>query len=91
MFAKVILIRWYFEPSRTQRIISGLKTNFNLSPTYSAHKSSNQKPSKIHKLRPDTNLSITKHAYTSIKHKIFEELVRSVLPLLKKKKKIKST
>ena len=30
---------WCFEPSRPQRITSGLKTNFNLSPRYSFHKS----------------------------------------------------
>ena len=35
------LVSWYFEPSRPQRIVSGLKTNFSLSPSYSAHKSSN--------------------------------------------------
>ena len=30
------------------------------------------------------NLYKTKHTYTNITHKIFEELVPSVLPLLKK-------
>ena len=30
---------WCFEPSQPQRIISGLKTNFSLSPTYSYHRS----------------------------------------------------
>ena len=34
-----------------------------------------------HKISPDTNLHKT---YTNIKHKIFEELIPSVLPLLKK-------
>ena len=29
----------YFEPSKPQWLISGLKTNFNLSPSYSVHKS----------------------------------------------------
>ena len=29
------LVGWCFEPSQTRRIISGLKTNFNLSPSYS--------------------------------------------------------
>ena len=28
------LVSWYFEPSQPQRITSGLKTNFNLSPSY---------------------------------------------------------
>ena len=29
---------WCFDPSEPQRIISGLKTNFNLCPSYSIHK-----------------------------------------------------
>ena len=38
------LVGWCFEPSQPQRIItSGLKTNFNLSPSYSFHKSSYHK------------------------------------------------
>ena len=32
------LVSWYFELSQPQRITSGLKTMFNLSPTSSAHK-----------------------------------------------------
>ena len=32
-----ILVSWCFEPSQPQRIISGLKTNFNLSRSYSFH------------------------------------------------------
>ena len=39
-------VSWYFEPSQQQRIISGLKTYFSMSPSYSAHKSSNQKSLK---------------------------------------------
>ena len=54
---------------------------FNLSPIYSARKSSNHKLSKTHKISPEMNLQKT---YTNIKHKIFEELVSSVLLLLKK-------
>ena len=53
---------------------------FNLSPVYSARKSSNHKLSTNHKISHDTNLHKTN---TNIKHKIFEELVPSVLPLLK--------
>ena len=45
------LVSWCFEPSQPQRTISGLKTNFNLSPTYSAHKSSNDTFSKIYQIR----------------------------------------
>ena len=33
------LVCWSFEPSQPRRIISGLKTNFNPSFSYSAHKS----------------------------------------------------
>ena len=56
---------------------------FNLSPTYSARKSSNHKLSINHKISHDTNLPKTKQ-YTNIGHKIFEKLVPSVSPLLKK-------
>ena len=45
--------------------------------------------SKIYKFSPGTNLYKTKHIYTNIKHKIFEELVPLVLLLLSKKKKKK--
>ena len=48
-----------FEPSQPQGIVSGLKTNLTLSITYSAHKSSNHKFSKIYQISPDTNLSKT--------------------------------
>ena len=37
------LVSRYFESSQPQRITSGLKINFSLSPNYSAHKSSNHK------------------------------------------------
>ena len=37
-----------FRPSQPERITSGLKTNFNLPPIYSAHKSPNHKFSAIH-------------------------------------------
>ena len=54
---------------------------FDLSPIYSARKTSNHKLSKNHKISPDTNLQET---YTNIRHIFFEELVPSVLLLLKK-------
>ena len=54
---------------------------FSLSPIYSGRKLSNHKLSPNHKISPDTNLQKT---HTNIKHKMFEELVFSVLPLLKK-------
>ena len=37
------LVCWCFEPCQPQRIISGLNTNFTLSPSYSFHKSSYHK------------------------------------------------
>ena len=65
---------------------------FNPSPIYSARKSSNNKLSINHKISPHTNLHETyispdtnsHKTYTNIEHKIFEELVPSVSPLLKK-------
>ena len=66
------LVSWYTESSQPQRIISGLKTNFNLSPSYSTHKSSSHKFSEINKINPDTNLYETEHAYTNVKHNILE-------------------
>ena len=61
--------------SQPQRIILGLKTNFQLSPNYSAHKSSNHKFSKIYKLSPNINSHKTKHVHKNTTHKMFEELV----------------
>ena len=58
------LVNWYFEPSQPQRITSRLKTVFNMSPIYSACKSSNHKLSINHKIGPDTNLHKTKHTQT---------------------------
>ena len=77
-----MLLSWYFEPSQPQRVTSWLKTMFNLAPIHSARKSSNHKLSINHKISHDTNLHKTK--LTNIGHKIFEELVPSVSPLLKK-------
>ena len=57
---------------------------FNLSPIYSACKSSNHNLFKNHKISPDTNQHKTKNTLVNIGHKIFEELVPSVLLLLKK-------
>ena len=45
-----LLVSWCFEPSQPQRIISELKTKFNLSPTYCAHKSQNHKFPKSYKI-----------------------------------------
>ena len=56
---------------------------FNLSAVHSARKSSNHELSINHKISPDTNSHI-KIKNKNIKHNIFEELVPSVLPLLKK-------
>ena len=56
-----------------------------MTPIYFAHKLSNHKYSKIDKISPDKNSYKTKHTYMNIKHKIFEELLLSVLTMLKKK------
>ena len=50
------LFCWYFEPSQPQRITSGLKQTSICLPIYYAHKSSNHKFSKNHKISPGTNL-----------------------------------
>ena len=39
----VVVVSWCFEPSQSQRITSGLNTNFTLSAGYSFHKSSYHK------------------------------------------------
>ena len=59
------LVSWYFEPSQPQRVTSWLKTKFNLTPIYSARKSSNHKLSINHKISHDTNLHKTKLTQTS--------------------------
>ncbi len=55
----------------------------NLSPIYSARKSSNQILFKNHKISPVHKFTQNK-TYTNIEQKIFEELAPSVSPLLKK-------
>ena len=83
------LASWYFEPSQglvyiiTLQDCIWVKTIFILSPIYFAHKSSNHKFSKNHKISPDTNLHKTKHTQTSTTIFLCEELVPSVLNLLK--------
>ena len=79
----LLIVNWYFEPSQPQRIISRLKTMFSPSPIHSARKSSNQKLFKNHKISP-VHKFISNKTYTNIEHKIFEELIPSVSPLLKK-------
>ena len=56
---------------------------FHLSPIYSARKSSNHKLFKNHKISPVHKFTSNK-TYTNIEHKILEELVPLVSPLLKK-------
>ena len=79
------LLSWCFEPSQAQRIILGLKTNFSLSASYSAHKSTNHKFSKIDKISPDTNLFKTKHTYTNIKQIFFRRMSPFSMALFKNK------
>ena len=56
----VQLVSWYSEPSQPQQITSGLKkkNNFNLSPRYFAHKSSN------HKLKQTTTQNQSENAWS---------------------------
>ena len=54
-YTVVCQLLWCFEPSQPQRVISGLKTNFSLSPSCSAHKSQN------HKILFYYNNSVSKH------------------------------
>ena len=70
-----------FEPSQPQRITSGLKTNFSLSLT-TLH-TSNQTTDSPKPPKPALTQIYTKHTQTP--NKFFEELVHSILPLLKKK------
>ena len=79
------LFSWLVEPRQPQRITSGLKqTSVCLLFTlHASHQTTNS---------PKTTTSVPTHnylhkTYTNIKHNIFEALVPSVLPLLKKKKK----
>ena len=53
------LVSWYSETSQPQKVISGLKTNFNLSPNYSAQKSSNNSFSELYKISPEKNVHET--------------------------------
>ena len=85
------LVSWYFQPSRPQMIMSGLKINLNLSPNYSAHKSANcnfsrkKKKKKINPISLVTNLCSKNKPYIlKHQHKTFKKLVPLVLPLLKK-------
>ena len=60
-------VSWCFEPSQPQRTASGLKTNFNLTPSYSFHKSlyhksflsSKQISNSIHNVGMQTEKNIT--------------------------------
>ena len=76
------LVSWYFEPSQPQRITSGLnKLQFLLFTLHTGHQTTNSLKKK------KKNQSWHKFTYnktdTNVKHKIFKELVPSVLPLSK--------
>ena len=68
------LVNRYFEPSQLQRIISGLKTNLSLSPSCSAHKSSNHSFSKIYKISPNTNLFTHTHTRARARAHFFRRI-----------------
>ena len=58
-------LSWYFGPDQPQRIVSGLKTNLNLSPTHFAHKSSHQNTHSLTSIKNKNKK--TKHTYTNVK------------------------
>ena len=60
---------------------------FNLSPIYSARKSSNHKLFKNYEISPVHKFTYNK-TYTNIEQIIFEELVPLVSPLLNKHKRL---
>ena len=67
----VELVSWCFNPSQPHthtQIISGLKTNFDLPPSYSVYKPS--QPQKIISgLKTNLNLSLSYSVYWSLNHK----------------------
>ena len=73
------LVSWYFEPSQPQVIILGLKTNFSLSQSHSAH----HQTTKFHQ----STKSVPTQIHTKQTHKntkVFEELAHLLLPPLEK-------
>ena len=68
------VLSWYFEPSQPQRITSRLKTMFNLSPIYSARKSSN------HKLSINTKSVLTQIYIKQSIHKHRTQNFRRISP-----------
>ena len=64
------VVRWYSEPRQLHRITPGLTTNFSLSQSYSVHKSTNHKFSKIYKISHDTNLykQVNQNVHTKTSH-----------------------
>ena len=73
---------WYFEPSQPQRITSGLKQT-SICPQFTPH-TSHQTTNSLKTTNQSFHKFICIKTYANIKHKIFEELVPSVLLLLKK-------
>ena len=77
------LISWYFEPSQPQRITSGLKQT-SICLLFSLHTSHQTTYFPQTTKSVLTQICIYNKAYKNVKHRIFEELVPSVLPLLTK-------
>ena len=72
------LVTWCFEPSQPQRITSGLKTTFSLSPSYSLNKLSN------------VSHKICKQLFKNASHKHFLNTLHILqnTPISRKKSKI---
>ena len=73
----------HFELSQPQRVTSGEKKKFSMSPSYSAHKSSN---SEIHKTSPNTNPYKIKYTSTNIKQHFGRISPFGVAPIKKEQK-----
>ena len=84
------LVSKYFEPSQPKKTTSGLKTMFNLSPTffYPARKLSNHKLSKIPNISPDKNykrqtinlsLKLPQGSHANKRHKMEKQVSSSTL------------
>ena len=84
---KSSLVSWYFEPSQLQTIISGLRTNFNLSPSYSAHRSLTTNFNK--NLPKQHQHKVTQNKPYTYKHQTHFRRISSfgIAPVDKKKKK----
>ena len=83
------LVSWYFEPSQPQKITSWLKKMFNLSPIYSACKSSNHKLFINHKINPVHKFKLKKTIHKHRTQNFRRISPFGIAPVKKKKKHIR--